>query len=184
VVTDRSPTATARMPGSRAAIRGSRPYLRRGLATVLFLLALVGVTACGGALNDYSATERSLPNSVSVDAGPLALRHLRVELDDALTAGGIQAVLRGSFLNLGTQPDALLRVTTPVAAAVTLSADAGENDSVVLRPGSVEHLQHPADPGWVLDELNAPLAAGSSIEVTFHFAAQGRVTAQIPITTT
>ena len=75
-------TAAAPAP-PRAAPRRRLRRLRRGLAAAVTPLALAGVTSCGGATDDFSATQRTLPNSVNVDAGPLALRHLRIDLSDA-----------------------------------------------------------------------------------------------------
>jgi copper(I)-binding protein len=157
--------------------RGRRPTVVAATA-----LTAIFVTGCGGALNDYSATERSLPNSTNVDAGPLALRHLRVQVIDG-QAGGDSATLRGSLLNLGSDHDSLLRVTTPAADTVTLVSPSGEaaDGELPLRPGATHRLQHPTDPAWVLTDLRQPLQVGASVPVTFHFAAQGRVTATVPI---
>jgi len=175
------PNATSRLAAPGSTVLRRTRLLRRALAAALSLIAVAVLTACGGARNDYSATERVLPNSVNLDAGPLALRHLRIELADADRSSPSMAVLRGSFLNLGTQTDMLLRVTTPAAATVTLSP-ADRDGAVALPPGVVARLQHPEDPGWVLNQQRAPLAAGSTAAVTFHFASQGRVTTQVPVT--
>jgi copper(I)-binding protein len=151
---------------------------------VITVLALFAVAACGIPTNDFSATERNVPNSVNVDAGPLALRHLRVEIAAATATDESPAAVRGSFLNHGPDPDALLRVTTPAAATVTLTPAAGEDDSVALQPGELTRLQRPEDSRWALTDLRGPLTAGSSVDVTFHFANQPSVTASIPVSTT
>ena len=173
--------ATVTLAAAPATTRSRSRLFRRLMAITIGLLAMAGVTGCGDILDDYSPTTRSLPNSINLDAGPLALRHLRIELRDPVATGGSTAVLRGSFLNLGTQPDALLRTTTSAAATMTLTSGDRVYDTVALPAGRVARLQHPEDPGWVLHDLRRPLAAGSSVDVTFHFASQGRVTAQIPV---
>lgn len=165
---------------------GGRRGRRRTVPAAALTAALMATLAagCGGALNDYSATERALPNSVNVDAGPIALRHLRVQVIDGQVAAEDAAVLRGTVLNLGGGHDALLRVTTPVAGAVSLVSFQGQTlaDDLPLRPSAVQRMQHPSDPGWMLADLREPLRPGTSVSVTFHFAAQGEVTAAVPVT--
>lgn len=132
-------------------------------ATLTAALTAVVLAGCG-ARNDYSATERSLPHSVNVAAGPIALRHLRVQLIDGRSPLHGAAVLRGSLLNAGASHDTLLRVTTPAADSVRL---------IMLSTG----------PEWRLTDLRQPLRDGTSVAVTFHFAAQGKVVATVPVTT-
>lgn len=145
------------------------------------LLALTFATGCG-TLNDYSATERTTAGSVNVDAGPLALRNLRVELNDGERAGSVAALLRGTFLNAGDRDDELLRVTSPVADAVQLAGvGPGSSQTVPLTAGGKARLEHPEDPRWVLEGTAAELQAGTSIPVVFHFAHQGRVAATVPV---
>ena len=130
-------------------------------ATLTAALTAVVLAGCG-ARNDYSATERRLPHSVNVDAGPIALRHLRVHLVDGRSPLDGAAVLRGSLLNSGGD-DTLLRVTTPAAGSVRVN---------MLSTG----LE------WKLTDLRQPLRDGTSVVVTFHFAAQGKVVATVPVT--
>ena len=145
------------------------------------LLAALLATGCG-VHNDSAAAERTTSGSVNVDAGGLALRHLRVVLDDSPQAGLVSAVLRGSFVNSGDRDDELRRVTSPAAETVQLIGVGAEpSQTVPLAAGGVARLEHPTDPGWVLDPLAGDLRAGTSIPVTFHFAHEGRVTVAIPV---
>lgn len=156
---------------------------RRGrvVGVTAALLAALVATGCGE-LNDYAATERTTGGSVNVDAGPLALRNLRVELGSDVRAGLVSPLLRGSFVNGGDRDDELLRVTSPAAETVRLSGTDGEGSRTVpLVAGGVARLEHPTDLGWVLDPAGDDLRAGTSIRVTFHFAHQGRVTATVPV---
>jgi len=157
------------------------PRRRRVGRAVVTLLAVAAVTGCG-VRDDYSATERTTSGSVNVDAGPIALRHLRVVLDDGLRAGFVQPVLRGSFVNSGDRDDELLRVTSPAAETVLFTwAGAVATETMPLAAGGVARLEHPTDPGWVLDLAAGELRNGTSVPVTFHFAHQGRVTVSVPV---
>lgn len=164
---------------TRVEIARRRRHVGWVVATVL---AVAVATGCG-VRNDYSATERPALGSVNVDAGPLALRHLRVELDDTRQVGSIVPMLRGSFVNAGQQDDELLRVTSPAAETLRLAGvGAGASQTVPLAAGGVARLEHPEDPGWMLERVSRELQGGTSVPVTFHFAHQGRVTATVPIT--
>lgn len=156
---------------------------RKPIVVAAAALAATILTGCG-ALNDYSATERTVPSSANVDAGSLALRHLRVHVIDGQSGAPDAAVLRGSFFNVGDSHDALLGVTTPDAGSVNLmsAGSVSEVSHLPLRPGEVQRLQHATDPGLFLAELREPLLVGTSVPVTFYFATQGKVTATVPVT--
>lgn len=157
---------------------GGRPHVS---AVVTALVAAAIATGCG-VRNDYAATERMTAGSVNVDAGPLALRHLKVVLDKSLKPGVVSQVLRGTFVNSGDQADALLRVTSPVAESVRLDGmAAAASQTVPLAAGSVTRYEHSTDPGWVLAGAERKLVAGTSVSITFHFAQQGRVTVTVPV---
>ena len=144
------------------------------------LLAVWVATGCG-VRNDYSATERTTSGSVNIDAGPLALRHLRVELGDGRRGGDGAPMLRGSFVNVGERDDELLRVTSPVADAVRLAGvGAGGRETVLVSAGGVARMEHP-DSGWKLEGVSGDVQAATTVVVTFHFAHQGRVTATVPV---
>ena len=144
------------------------------------LLAALVATGCA-VRNDYSATERTTSGSVNIDAGPLALRHLRVELGDDRRVGDGAPMLRGSLVNAGERDDELLRVTSPVADVVRLvGVGAGGPETVLLSAGGVARMEHP-DSGWKLEGVSGDLQAATTVLVTFHFADQGRVTATVPV---
>ena len=144
------------------------------------LLAVLVATGCG-VRNDYSATERTTSGSVNIDAGSLALRHLRVELGDGRRVGDGAPMLRGSFVNVGERDDELLRVTSPVADAVRLvGVGAGGRETVLMTAGGVARMEHP-DLGWRLEGVSRDLRPATTVLVTFHFADQGRVTATVPV---
>jgi hypothetical protein len=156
-------------------------HIRRVGAVVAALLSVTALTGCG-VRNDYSATERTTAGSVNVDAGPLALRHLRVVLGDGSRVGSGGPVLRGSFVNGGEQDDELLAVTSPAANTVRLAGTgAGSSQTVPLAAGGIARLEHPQGPGWTFEGARGDLPAGTSVRVTFHFAHQGRVTATVPV---
>jgi len=147
----------------------ARSHRHGAPAAALAAALTVSVLAGCGARNDYSAVERRLPNSINVDAGPLALRHLRVQLIDGSSPDSATAVLRGSVINSGGSQDALLRVTTPAAESV--------------HPITAPDVRSTDFGEWRLTDLRQPLRVGTSVAVTFHFAAQGKVTATVPVTT-
>jgi len=170
---------------NRAAQRGTPGWRRLKMPAVMMIaaVAVTLITACGQR-NDFSATERALPHAVNVDAGPLALRNLRVDLIESPPFDSVRAALRGAFINTGSGHDELLRVTSPAASSVRLSPAGDAHFAPVPLPvGAAQSLQHQTERAWLLlGELREPLRAGGSIPVTFHFAQQGKVTVTVPVT--
>jgi copper(I)-binding protein len=86
--------------------------------------------------------------------------------------------------NTGTQPDRLLRASTPAAARVEIhSGDIGadgvmrmrEKESLDLAPKAVVKLRPGAGDHLMLIELKKPLAAGESFPMTLEFEHGGTV---------
>jgi len=90
--------------------------------------------------------------------------------------------------NMGTQPDRLLSVATPVAAKAEMHnhimvgnvAQMRPVDAIEVSPGSPTVLQ-PGGLHLMLLDLKAPLKAGQSFPVTLTFEKAGKVEANVAV---
>ena len=138
--------------------------VRRGMAVVLLLMGLV---ACGGGgLTVKDAWARSSP--MNADTGALYF----------------------TIVNRSGQDDALVGVSTEVAATAELHRSHMEGDVMKMEPVPGGRVEVPAGqtvtfaPGGLhvmLMGLKAPLKAGSTFEVTLHFERAGDVTVTVEV---
>jgi copper(I)-binding protein len=93
-----------------------------------------------------------------------------------------------TITNDADQPDTLLEVITPIAGSAEVHASVEEDGMVHMRhhPNLVVPPLGDVDlaPGGfhlMLQALNAPIAAGDTVEMTFRFSGAGAVTAPFPV---
>lgn len=94
----------------------------------------------------------------------------------SLPAGSSASLFVGLFNN-NNGADQLTGVTVPPTAAGSVSVNGG---AVSLPSRAPAYLTGPA-PELVLNNLAKPLAGGTTLQVTFHFAHAGSVTLPVPV---
>lgn len=113
-----------------------------------------------------------------------------VTISEAMIAAapGPNAAAYASIANAGAEPDRLVAVKGDVAAAVELHAMASEDGVMKMRP--LDGLDIPAGGSVALSEggahimligLKAPLAADSTVTLTFVFAKAGEMAVELPV---
>jgi copper(I)-binding protein len=145
---------------------------------VLFVIALLGDTLAGCYAGQNAETARETPDTPGVDGGvgSIVLDDVYLETADGVPAGDSVA-LRAALTENSTQPDRLVAVTTPAAAAVELlNADGTPATAGIDVPGNG---QVDATTGPVLLRLTGltqALTSQAIVSITFEFARAGRVT--------
>jgi copper(I)-binding protein len=120
------------------------------------------------------ASIAALPRG-GVDAivGQLRLDDVWVDAPTGVEIGAT-APLRVALTNDSATADALIRVSTPVAAAVRLERDGRAVDRLDIPAWAQTNLER--DTGLVLGGVRRPLRRGQWFPVTFTFARAGSVT--------
>jgi copper(I)-binding protein len=145
--------------------------VRRPATALAALLSAALLSSCSTGLNNQTYQPRTPADSTSAQVGDLALRGFAVELDPE----GPPLVV-GVVVNQGTEGDALVGATTPVAPTVQyLSQDGAPN--LDLPPG------RSSGSTWalLLDGMAEPLVGGTFIDVTLEFAKAGKTTISVPV---
>jgi copper(I)-binding protein len=148
---------------------------RAGVGLLALLLAGT-LTGCSAGQN--AQTAREIPDTAGVDGtvGPIVLNDVHLATSEAVPPGG-SVPLRAALTDRSSQPDRLVAVTTPVAAAVELL----EPDGAVAT-GGIEvpaEGQVDATTGPVLVRLTGltrSLSPQGLVPITFEFEQAGSVT--------
>jgi copper(I)-binding protein len=149
------------------------PRPSRALLAVLAVLALVALAGCatGGDPAEAGASLRVVGATVAVPPNPA------------------QASVRFVVENGTGRRDALVRVTSPAAAAVTVHRSVVDDQGMASME-RVDELAIPArsevafEPGGLhvmLDQLREPLEVGDTIELTLTFAEAGTRTVAVRV---
>jgi copper(I)-binding protein len=145
---------------------------------VLFVGAVLSETLAGCYASQNAETAREAPDTPGVDGGvgSMVLDDVYLETADTVPAAGSVA-LRAALTDDSSQPDRLVAVTTPAAAAVELlNADGTPATAGIDVPGNG---QVDATTGPVLLRLTGlkrALTSQAIVSITFEFARAGRVT--------
>lgn len=147
------------------------------------VLSSAALSACGTGLEAQIYKSRTPQDSTSATAGDIALRNLAVEaptVGGALLTGG-RAVVTGTFVNNGSEADALTGASSEVAASVLVRGGvAGDPQERVAIPALGT-----SGTSWSLEltGLTQDLRPGTYLRLTLVFEHAGRVTVQVPIRT-
>lgn len=168
---------------------------RRVAAAATVAAAALFAAACSAGQTAQTAAERSTVDGATANAGPIALRNVRVAYPpNARYVRGSSAVLQFSAVNTGGRPDQLVSVTAPVAQSVVTGPGAGQPNatetpsaapaagSVDLPPGTLVTFDSNAALVQLMG-LTADLVSGQTVNITFTFAKAGSVTVPVPVAT-
>lgn len=161
----------------------------RALAGAVALTGLLTLAGCGTGQLSQTAGQISAVNGVSAEQGQVAIRDARIAYPPrsqggTLYAPGGTAPVEVTLLNTGSVPDRLLRVSSPVASAGTVTGDASLPQGVTLVSQQAAEGSPPEGTRPIriaLAGLTAPIRTGLAVPVTFTFERAGSVTLQVPI---
>ena len=169
--------STAERPSAGGARLSSSTGGRWRAGGGLLALLLCGtLTGCYASQN--AQTARETPDTAGVDGGvgPIVLNDVYLATSETVPPGG-SVPLRAAFTDTSSQPDRLVAVTTPVAAAVELLEPYG-----AVATGGIEvpaEGQVDATTGPVLVRLTGltrSLSPQGLVPITFEFEQAGSVT--------
>ena len=162
----------------------------RALAGVAGAVALTGllVSGCGAGQLAQTAGQVSATNGLNTSVGQVDLRDVQVSYpqkpagEAALYARGSNAPLRATLINNGAVADRLVGVSSPAATSVAVGGDPVLPQGVaVVSTGGTQLTPTSSRPLQLqLDGLTQPIAAGTTIPVTFAFERAGSVTVDVP----
>jgi periplasmic copper chaperone A len=165
----------------------SRVRTRVLLPAVFGLLATL--TACGAGQVSQTADQASAVNGYTGQAGQVAVRdasfaYMGQANNGAIYKAGQAAQLDASLVNVGAQPDKLLSVSSPIAAAGVVQGDAtlgGSQTVVVGNNGAGASSLAVRNIRVMLVGLKQDIVAGRNYPVTFVFQRAGTLTGNLPV---
>ena len=163
---------------------GAVTTVRARRTTTLLAAALLplAVTACGVNQDPQTYRARSTQDATNADLGELALRDVAIQPPAAGTRdlpAGSDALVSLTVISTSAQPDQLVSVSSPAAAAVELVDGTGHTMPGLTVPG--QGSLGPSDFGLVLRGLTAALTPGRYVDMTFVFQRNGRRTGHVPV---
>jgi copper(I)-binding protein len=167
-----------------------RPGPRTAKAVAASLLVLLPLTGCGAGAVTQTASQASAVNGYAGQVGSIMVRDATIQQADAPLAGaayqpGGAAPLAMTIVNVGSAPDTLLQVSSPVAGSGQVVGDAvipgGTAVTVGNNAGAGSQTQAPKAIQIKLNGLVGPIRAGLTYPVTFKFQRAGTLTAQLPV---
>lgn len=164
----------------------------RALAGTVGALALAGMLAlsgCGSGQLSQTSEEGAAVNGAGAQQGDVVIRDMQIVYPqrpaspDSLYPRGGSAPLRFGIVNEGPVADRLVKVSSPIASAVTVNGDASLPQNILLVGGS-EGGTAPSGVRPITIELTGltqPIRAGVSVPVTLTFERAGTTTVQAPV---
>ncbi|MDQ4118432.1 MAG: hypothetical protein M3235_15930, partial [Actinomycetota bacterium] len=164
----------------------------RALAGTVGALALAGslaLSGCGAGQLSQTSEQGAAVNGTNARQGDVFIRDMQIVYPqrpaspEAPYPRGAAAPLRFGIVNEGPVADRLVRVSSPIATAVTINGDASLPQNILLLGGG-EGGTAPAGVRPVTVELTGltrPIQAGVSVPVTLTFERAGSTTVQAPV---
>lgn len=166
---------------------------RRAAVATLALSAALGLamlTGCGAGQITQTDTEVPAVNGGQGQAGDIMVRNASIAYAGQANTGpiyraGDSASLNMTLVNIGTEPDKLMSVSSPVAAAGQIQGDALIGPGRTVEVGNVS----PADAAALGDKtisiqlvgLKQDINAGENYPVVLTFQRGGVLTTQLPV---
>lgn len=144
-------------------------------APAVGLVAVLALAACGSGQNALTYQERASAQATNDRIGAIAVRNLAVAqpFTGITHPEGSAARATATFVNEGSDPDALVSVSTPAAREVEVVGPTSR--LTVPTGGSVDSYS------FRLLDLTRDLAAGSYVELTLAFERNGTKTLSVPV---
>lgn len=168
--------------------RNRRPL--RTLAGVAGAVALSGLllSGCGAGQLSQTAQQVAATNGLNASVGQVDLRDVQIAYPAspagpaALYARGTSAPIRATLVNSGATADRLVSVSSPAASNVRIQGDATLPQDVALVSAGNSSLTPTNARSFqlVAEGLTQPIAAGTSVPMTFVFERAGSVTTDVP----
>ena len=160
-----------------AASRTSRPA-RTALALGLLV---AGLSGCGNGLEPQVYAVRELPNGTNAQAGPLAVRNLRLlPPADGTYTRGEDARAAMVVVNSTGEDDALVGASSEAAGSVALTAGGAQVAEIAVPA----HGRSAADAQVILRGLTRDLRPGTYVQLELVFRDAGRTSVLVPVETT
>jgi hypothetical protein len=143
---------------------------RRCLVAVA-VAALVPLTACSSGINAETSRERPTIDGIGSAIGPLTIRNTYV---GGPAEQGASVPLLTSIFNNGSEPDRLVSISSPEAAAGTVPAD------TTLPPGG-QQLFYTPEKVARLTGVTMPVRVGEIVPIVLTFERAGELRMSVPV---
>jgi copper(I)-binding protein len=168
-----------------------RRVSERAMALVSGLAIALALAGCGTGDAAQTPLQIRFTPGAGGQVGSVVVRDAKIVFSGQVPDGvvyhpGDDAPLQLTVVNDGTEPDALVAVRSPIAAAGTVAGDAtmpGGHGLVVGydHPVAAATLPQQNEVDVTLVDVTAPIRSGLTYPVTFVFARAGELAMELPV---